>query len=129
MLEHVALLDKSPLFAALAPAHRQQIAGYLTRHEIPTGKEIVREGEPGDGLYLLGAGAVGVFARDPRLGTSQLLATLEPPESFGEVALASARMHGTTCTALRPSVVFHLAHDVFLAVATQSPVVALALAD
>ena len=35
MIPASELLAQSPLFAALMPQHREQLAGHLTRHEVP----------------------------------------------------------------------------------------------
>ncbi|RYG62999.1 cyclic nucleotide-binding domain-containing protein, partial [bacterium] len=126
--EPVVLLEKSPLFAALAPAHRQQIAGYLTRHDYAAGAEIVRQGDPGDALYLVATGSVGMFVRDASLGITQLISTLEPPESFGEMALVSMQTQSGTCVAMAASTVYRLSKEIFHAVVGQSPLVALAVA-
>ena len=129
MLTPVELLAKSPLFASLSPQHREQIAAHFTRHEVATGTEIVRQNDPGDALYLLESGAVGVFVRDPQLGIQQLVSTLEAPDAFGEMALVTAEPRSATCTAMSPCVVHRLGAEIFKAVVQQVPSVALGVAQ
>lgn len=122
------LLAQSPLFASLAPAHREQLALHITRHEYPAGAELFHQGDVGDAMYLLESGAVAVSMRDPRVGIVQQIAMLAPPESFGESALVTGGRRTATCTAVERSVVQRLGRDVFLAVCNQVPAVALGLA-
>jgi type IV pilus assembly protein PilB len=122
------LLAQSPLFAGLAPLHREQIAPHLTRHAYEPNAEIVRQGDPGDALFVIETGSVGVLRRDPTLGVVQLVATLEPPEAFGEMALLTGEARTATCQALAPVVAHRLSRDVFSALVQQAPGVAVGVA-
>lgn len=122
------LLAKSTLFSMLPQAHREQLAPHITRHECAVGMEVFRQGDPGDALYILESGAIAVSMRDPRVGLMQQVSTLRPPEAFGEMALVTGARRTATCTALEPSIVQRLGRDVFLAVCSQIPAVALAVA-
>jgi type II secretory ATPase GspE/PulE/Tfp pilus assembly ATPase PilB-like protein len=124
----VDLLARSVLFEALSPQQREWIAARLTRHEIPAGSDIVRQGEAGDACYLIESGSVGVFVRDRKLGLVQQVATLEPPETFGEMALVTGEPRTGTCTALAPTAVYRLGQDAFLVVMQQMPNAALGVA-
>jgi type IV pilus assembly protein PilB len=128
MAAPIDLLTQNPLFADLAPLHREQIAQHLTRHEVAAGVDIVRQGGPADALYVVEAGVVGVFRRDPILGLENLVARLEPPESFGEMAVVTGDPRSATCTALTACVVHRLGAEVFEAVVAQAPQVALGVA-
>ena len=122
------LLARSPLFAPLAPSHREQIAPHLTRHEFPSGADLVREGDPGDALFVIEAGLVGAFMRDARLGVVQLVNTISAPDAVGEMSLVTGQRRGTTVTAIDPTIAYRLSRDVFLAVCAQVPNVSLSLA-
>jgi type IV pilus assembly protein PilB len=122
------LLAASPLFSGLATQHRDQLAAHLTRHTYAANTTIVRQGDPGDALYILESGAVGVVRRDPSLGIAQLVATLEPPEAFGEMALVTGEPRSATCTALEETVAHRLTREVFQAVVQQVPAVGLGVA-
>ncbi len=128
MLSPVELLGQNPLFAGLPAPHRDQIAPHLTRHDHPANADIVKQGDPGDALFILAAGSVGVFRRDPRLGVVQLVTTLEPPDTFGEMSLVTGEVRTATCTALEPTTVYRLSSEVFQALVQQVPNVAMGVA-
>ncbi len=122
------LLGRTTLFGALPAMHREQIAGHLTRHEVAAGTEVFRQGGPGDALFVIESGSVGVFVQDAKLGVVQLVSRLEAPESFGEMAMVTGEPRTATCTAMDPSVVLRLGRDVFEALVKQAPAVALGVA-
>jgi type II secretory ATPase GspE/PulE/Tfp pilus assembly ATPase PilB-like protein len=128
MASALDLLSQNPLFNGLVPQHREQIAARLSRHEIAPNTQIVRQGEPADALFLIESGLVGVFVRDGKLGMTRLVDQLEAPESFGEMALITSTPRNTSVTALEHTVVHRLGRDVFDAVVTKVPGVALGIA-
>ncbi len=128
MAAPAALLVQNALFSSLDRMHVEQLAPHFTRHEIPAQTEIVRQGAPGDSLFLIESGVVGVYHRDAKLGIVQLVAQLEAPESFGEMALVTGEARTATCVALEPVVAYRLASELFHAVVQQAPVVALSVA-
>ncbi|HEY2512954.1 MAG TPA: ATPase, T2SS/T4P/T4SS family [Polyangiaceae bacterium] len=121
------ILRATPVFAPLADAHRDQIAGHLVRTEYPRHAEILRAGDPVGGLYLIESGVVGVFVTDEQSGQLQIAETLQAPDSFGEVALFTGATDATYA-ALAASVVYRLDSTVFFAVAGQVPQVGMAAA-
>jgi type II secretory ATPase GspE/PulE/Tfp pilus assembly ATPase PilB-like protein len=125
---HDDLLASSALFADFPEKHREQLAVRLTRHEYPPNADIVRQGDPGDALYLIESGTVGVFLRDERSGLVRLVGQLGARDSIGEMALVTASPRTATCTALDSTVAYRLGRDVFEAVASKLPQVALAVA-
>jgi type IV pilus assembly protein PilB len=128
MTAPVALLAQNALFSSLDRSHVAQLAPHFTRHEIPAQTEIVRQGAPGDSLFLIESGVVGVYHRDAKLGIVQLVAQLEAPESFGEMALVTGEARTATCVALENVVAYRLASELFQAVVQQAPGVALSVA-
>jgi type II secretory ATPase GspE/PulE/Tfp pilus assembly ATPase PilB-like protein len=122
------LLVQTPLFADFQPRHVEQLAQRMTRHDYATNADIVRQGEPGDALYIIESGLVGVFVRDERTGVVRMVSQLGPRQSFGEMAVITTTPRIATCTALEPTVVHRLAREVFDAVASKLPAVALAIA-
>jgi type II secretory ATPase GspE/PulE/Tfp pilus assembly ATPase PilB-like protein len=128
MLSPNDLLAQNALFTSLSPQHREQIAARLTRHEIAPNTAIVRQGDPADALFLIESGLVGVFIKDSRLGMTRFIHQLEAPESFGEMALVTQQARNASCTALEHTVVHRLGREVFDAVTSKVPGVALAIA-
>jgi type IV pilus assembly protein PilB len=122
------LLARSPLFEALPKTALAQIAERLTRHAIGTGGEILRRGEEVPGLFLIESGRLAAIVRNPRAGTTQVVATLGAPQAIAASRLVSGgAVHDVEYIALRPTVVQLLPREVFDAVLRQAPAFAAAV--
>jgi CRP/FNR family transcriptional regulator, cyclic AMP receptor protein len=84
--ERVELLAHIPLFSELSPKELRTLAGAAVQREYPAGTVIVREGEPGVGLYVLIRGRARV-QQQMADGSPHQLALLGGNEFFGELAL------------------------------------------
>jgi CRP-like cAMP-binding protein len=105
------LLQTSPLFRPLDRTQRMDLVRRFTAHDVMAGVQIVAEGQPGRGLFVLLAGEVDVSKVD---GDSKvLLATLKPGDVFGELSLLNDEPASATVTAARQSTVLFLAKDIF----------------
>ncbi len=80
-VERLELLRANPIFAPLPPSTVEQLAHALEDVRAPAGEEIVRQGEPGERFYLVKDGALDVYV------DGKLVQSLEPGDSFGEIAL------------------------------------------
>lgn len=83
MGECLRLID---LFAELSDAEIRILGTFMHRRRVAAGDFIVRQGEPGDALYLIESGRVEAQARGPS-GERVSLATLGAGDHFGEIAL------------------------------------------
>ena len=105
------LLSTSPLFRPLDRKQRLDLVRRFTAHDVAPGVQIITEGQPGRGLFVLLSGEVDVTKID---GSSKvLLATLSPGDVFGEIALLHDELATATVTAARQSTVLFLARDIF----------------
>lgn len=105
------LLQTSPLFRPLDRKQRLDLVRRFTAHDVAPGVQIIAEGHPGRGLFVLLAGEVDVSKID---GASKvLLATLKPGDVFGEISLLNDEPATATVTAARQSTVLFLAKDIF----------------
>jgi CRP-like cAMP-binding protein/Zn-dependent protease len=77
---------------------------------VAPGEELIRQGDPGDAFYAIGAGQVDVTRDD------ELITTLGPGEYFGEVALLTDAPRNATVIAHTPTRVFRLDREGFAAV-------------
>ena len=98
----VTELSRVPLLAELPGTRLTDLATRMDREELPPGTVVVREGEPGDRLYVLLSGMAQVVQQS--LGERRVL---RPGDTFGEVALAmdmprTASVHAITPVS-RPS--------------------------
>ena len=80
-----AFLTQSPLFRNLDETERAQILIIGQRRTCKAGEILFREGDAGDGLYVVVRGSVRI-SKQGATG-EEALAVLESPAFFGEMAL------------------------------------------
>lgn len=105
------LLATSPLFKPLTRKQRYDLVRRFTAHDVTAGTHVIREGEPGRGLYVLLSGEVDVWKRDA--DQKVLLATLKPGAVFGEISLVHEDTTTATVTAGTQSTVLFLGRELF----------------
>jgi CRP-like cAMP-binding protein len=106
------LLATSPLFR---PFNRQQQMDLIRRfdgHEVAPSTVIIREGDAGQGLFVVLAGEVEVTKRQPD-GSELQLARLRAGDVFGEMSLLANQPTTATVRAARASTILFLARDYF----------------
>lgn len=93
-------LARVALLAELPGERLHDLAKRMTREEVPAGRTVVSEGEPGDRFYVILSGMMSVAseALGPR-------AVLRPGEYFGEVALTMDVPRTASVRALTPATV------------------------
>jgi CRP-like cAMP-binding protein len=96
--EHAAALKTMALCRALSGAELDAIAAIVVTQDVAAGKELFREGDPGDGLFLVVAGEIDVIKRGPRGDRS--LARLGPGGVLGEMSLITADVRSATGRAI-----------------------------
>jgi CRP-like cAMP-binding protein len=104
--EHAAALKGMALCHALTGAELDVIAAIVETREITAGGELFREGDPGDGLYLIVAGEVNVIKRSP--GGEHSLAQLGAGGVLGEMSLVTSEARSATGRALVDTRVLYL---------------------
>jgi CRP-like cAMP-binding protein len=104
--EHVAALKGMALCHALTGAELDAIAAIVEAREIAAGGELFREGDPGDGLYLIVAGEVNVIKRSG--GGEHSLAQLGVGGVLGEMSLVTSEARSATGRALVDTHVLYL---------------------
>jgi cAMP-dependent protein kinase regulator len=103
------LLTTAPMFKLLDRTQGIDLVRRFVAHEVAAATDIIREGEPGRGLFVVLMGSVDVWKRD---GDEKiLLATLSPGEVFGEISLLAAQPATATVTAAQRSTVLFLARE------------------
>ena len=109
--EHAAALKSMALCRALSPAELDAIAAIVEMREVAAGKELFREGAPGDGLFLVVEGEIDIVKRGPRGERS--LARLGPGGVLGEMSLITNEPRAATGRAVVDSRVLHVPVDRF----------------
>jgi CRP-like cAMP-binding protein len=111
-VERLEVLRANPIFAPLPPGTLEQLADALEEVDAAAGEEIVRQGEPGDRFYLIKSGALDVQI------DGKLVQTLDPGDSFGEIALLRDLPRTATVKARTDAVLYALDQRQFLAAVT-----------
>jgi len=102
-------LARVPLFSQLAPQDRKAVVAKFTPVKAKKGVTIMREGTPGDCMYFLVSGKVGVFTSLLKTDETEavelpdeplLLATLKSGDFFGEQAIVNDEPRSATVMAL-----------------------------
>ncbi|MBI2862372.1 MAG: cyclic nucleotide-binding domain-containing protein [Chloroflexi bacterium] len=122
----VQFLSQVPLFHSIHPEDLAELGSQMTELSYPPGAVIIKEGAPGDGLYVIARGQVKVTGKGPG-NVEAALATLEPGDSFGELALLDGYPRSATITAAMPTQCLYLPREVFLVQVTRHPQIAIAL--
>lgn len=105
------LLTELPLLAGLE-LHR--LAEELVPIELETGRELWREGQAADGLYIVVAGELRISARLPG-GRESVIADVGPQSVVGELALLDSGTRSAGARAIRPSRLLRLTRRDFRA--------------
>ncbi len=106
--EWITALRAVPMFSPLAPAVVEQLAGGAESWIAPRGREIIRQGDPGDRFHLIRAGEVEVTI------DGRIVRTQGPGEFFGEIALLRDTPRTATVRATTDVELLSLAREPFL---------------
>ena len=103
----LAVLNSSEWFAALEPGFQQAVLASSRVIAVDAGKPVFHRGDPCDGIYCVLSGAVRFGAIAPS-GRELIVAVIEAPEWFGEIALIDGGLRTHDAWADVPSTLLHL---------------------
>jgi len=116
-------LRQVPLFADISGEDLEQLYEMAETISIPAGELVLREGDPGDSLYVVLDGELEVTKRQ---GDQEIqLALYEPGQFFGEMALLEQAPRSASVRALRESsllVIGQAAFQTLLTCSSSAPV-------
>jgi len=115
------------LFEKLPAADLQALENAAHERQFGAGQDILREGDPGDGIYVIRSGQVKItclVGQDPRRAQ---LAQLDAGDFFGEMAVLDERGRSATVTAGTDTVVLFLPREAVLKTLAGSPTMAVTL--
>ena len=99
----------------------KQMLAAATRCDLPKGRMLYREGDPGDSCFILVSGQLDVTIKVRQ--QRHLLAQLSPGKIFGQVSLIAGEPRSATCTSRRDAVLAQLDRDACeRLLGTQAPV-------
>lgn len=107
-LTELRLLRQVPMFAHLSPLVLEGLAAELAPHEVESDVVVVREGDPGDTLFVIAGGEFAVSKGDREL------ARLVVGDVFGEIALLHDVPRTATVRSTGPASYYTLDRHVFL---------------
>jgi CRP-like cAMP-binding protein len=127
----VAKSDEIPLMrvdllSTLTSAELKAIKSHTRREAFPRGKIIFREGEPGNGLFIVTKGNVSAYLNQNDGGDIRL-ATFASGTIFGELAFLDAGPRSATVVADDDVVCYVISDRQFAALAKDTPAVAIKL--
>ncbi len=125
MTNHHDLLASVPLFANLPKPTRDRLGRIVVEREFPAGTEIVTEGQPGMGFFLIENGSVEVL-RGPSKAT---VATLKKGDYFGDMALLDELPRSATVRAVEPTTCLVMTRWDFRAEVKENPDLAIDLLE
>lgn len=115
--ERGRLLAGVDLFGGLSDDAREAIARSVRSRTFGDGESIVRQGEPGESMFVIGSGrAVVVLEPDRRE-----VATIESGGYFGEMSLLTGEPRTATVIARGDTVVLEIGAELFRHLAASSP--------
>lgn len=115
--ERKRLLAGVDLLASLSDEHHAMIARAAKALEYGDGEVIVREGEPGDSMYIVAAGSVAIVLE----ASGTTVATIEHGGYFGEMSLLTGDPRAASAVAQGDVRVLEIDADVFRQVGDMSP--------
>ena len=104
------LVRRAPLFDGLSPweARKAVLLGRL--ESVPAGAVVVRKGDPETDMYMVVSGQMRVFDRHPD-GREEVLATLTPGATFGEMGLVTREVRSAHVVATTDAELLRLDFD------------------
>jgi signal transduction histidine kinase len=116
-------LGACKLFDGLGATELNTLRGLCRIENFPPGREIFREGDPGDAVYVIRAGSVEIAAQvgpDRR----QVISRLGPGDFFGEMSVIEFKPRSATATAAEATVVYRIPAGEMLTFVHQTPDIA-----
>ena len=106
-------LGHSPLFVGCNVGVLQAVASRLRVRRFRRNEVIFHQGDAGDSLHIIASGSVKIVLPSAE-GDEAIIATLRPPDFFGELALLDGQPRSATATAVDPVETLALSRSTFL---------------
>ncbi len=119
-------LESAELFRNLKPEELRALRHVTLERQFHTGQEIFREGDPGDGVYLVREGLVEISGWVNQ-ETRRVLSQIGPGGIFGEMAIIEHRPRSASATAARNTTAYFIPRGELLTLIERSPGLALSV--
>ena len=117
-------LRSVPLFASLDDAAATELRSLLSDKIVPRNTRLFRQGDTGDGMYLIESGRVRISIRDDDK-QELTLAELAQGDFFGEMSIIDGRQRSADAQVIEDARLAILSRDAFLSFVRTNPDVAL----
>jgi CRP/FNR family cyclic AMP-dependent transcriptional regulator len=121
--QKLELLKRTPLLSGLGRKEIEEVGRLVDEIDVPAGRVLMREGDPGREFFVVVDGTVGI----DRGGTR--IRTMEPGDFFGEIALLDEGPRTATATADGPASLLVLGHREFHSLMDQFPAIRTSVLD
>ncbi len=125
-IEKALFLKGVNLFESMTAEQLRILSDISTEIHIPSGKVIFDEGDPCDYLYVIVDGEVEI-TKDMGHDGEQILVTLTPPASFGEIALFGDEGRSAGARTGKDITLLGIEKDPFLALIEAHPAISIAI--
>ncbi|HYL87442.1 MAG TPA: cyclic nucleotide-binding domain-containing protein [Burkholderiales bacterium] len=115
-----ALIPKCTLLEHFSFPEVSTLAQFMDVYRAEAGMEILREGDGGDFMLMLIDGKVEVHKQD-RWNTPQLLATVEPGRTLGEMSMIDGEARFATCIAAETAIFAVLTRESLARIIVEQP--------
>lgn len=116
----VVAIESSKIFSRLPAPALQQLRAATAEKNFADSELIFKEGDPGDGLYVVKSGTVEISA-EVTDGQRQVLSALPPGEIFGEMAVLDQQPRSACASARGQTSVYFLPREPFHEVIRRFP--------
>ena len=119
-------LESSTLFSHLPDGQVKKLNAVAREMNFAAGQQIFREGDPGDGMYVVKSGEVQISAVI-ETGERQIFSQVLPGDAFGEMAVLDNQPRSACASAESEAVVYFIPRDQLVAMFRDSPELSLIL--
>jgi CRP-like cAMP-binding protein len=119
-IEKMMLIRQVPIFAELDAEDLEELASIVEERRINAGKELFREGDVGDAVYLIVKGRVRVFVGGGDR-PEKTINELGPGACIGEMAVLDASPRSASVRTLEPTRTLRVPGEEFKRVMSERP--------
>lgn len=121
VIEKMMLIRQVPIFAELDPDDLEELGAIVEERRVEANKDVFREGEPGDAVYLVVKGGVTVFTGGIDGRPERTLSTLGAGACIGEMAVLDAAPRSATVRATERTRLLRVPGEGFKRVMSERP--------
>lgn len=121
VIEKMMLLRQVPIFADLDPDDLEELAEIVEERRVEPGRELFREGDPGDAVYLVIKGGITVFTGGTGDRPERVLSQLGAGACIGEMAVLDASPRSATVRAHERTRLLRVPGEGFTRVMSERP--------